>query len=456
LWSEYALNDAFWLAFLFGADGTDVAELVARTRDLARAEVKRVDVVELSGPGDVEPALGLLLAKHGHDVAATWVTETGSAPAESRRTWTLLLRRLNERRDGLQLAHPCGLILACPAGSLPLARDEAPDLWSFRSLTAIVDSAGPPAVVPPPRGAQARAPDRANPFLPVAGEPLQAGEPVRALLQQAASAVRAGRGHAAVSAASQGLAAASTADDEILAHAWLARAREQLGDHPEARRHARQALSAGRPLGTASAVTLLRILAAGPDSADALAAASALVEVRRQSVQRFPEAPESLRDLSISLDKVADVQRARGELAEALTGYTESLQLRRRIRQAYGETLESLRDLSLSLNKVADVQQARGQLAEALTGYTESLQLRRRIRQAYGETPESLRDLSISLNNVAGVQQARGQLAEARVCYGEALEWYSALEERYGPPIADADELERLREAAARAASSSP
>jgi hypothetical protein len=64
--------------------------------------------------------------------------------------------------------------------------------------------------------------------------------------------------------------------------------------------------------------------------------------------------------------------------------YTESLTLRRRIRTTYGDTPESLRDLSVSLEKVAGIQQLRGQLDEALAAYTESLRWYTLLDERYG------------------------------------------------------------------------
>ncbi|MGH8909567.1 MAG: hypothetical protein ACRD0K_24510, partial [Egibacteraceae bacterium] len=69
----------------------------------------------------------------------------------------------------------------------------------------------------------------------------------------------------------------------------------------------------------------------------------------------------------------------------------------------------------------------------------------RRILDRYGETPEALRDLSVSLNNVAGVQRTRGQLDDALAAAAEAVTWYERLEAGFGPPLADLDELARLR-----------
>jgi hypothetical protein len=123
--AEFTLQDRFWVGFLFGAEAPEVAELVARSRDLALSAVRRVHVIRLDGLENVAPALGQLLAPHAEDLALTWIIDISGSTAERTQHWTHLLRRLNERRDALRDAPPHGLVLACPSGTLPLARDEA-------------------------------------------------------------------------------------------------------------------------------------------------------------------------------------------------------------------------------------------------------------------------------------------------------------------------------------------
>ncbi|WP_141699044.1 tetratricopeptide repeat protein, partial [Candidatus Thiosymbion oneisti] len=76
------------------------------------------------------------------------------------------------------------------------------------------------------------------------------------------------------------------------------------------------------------------------------------------------------------------------------------LEISRRILQRLGETPEALRDLSVSLDNVANTDQQLGDWQRARDAFTEALEIRRRILQRLGETPEALRDLSVSLNNV--------------------------------------------------------
>jgi tetratricopeptide (TPR) repeat protein len=408
--AEFVLRDGFWLAFLFGAQAPDVAEMVARTRDRARAEAKHVATLTLTTQAGEAAVLGQVLAPHPAGLAATWVLDGEAITADRLRLWSRLLRRLNERRDALAAIHPAALLLACPAGSLPLVRDTAPDLWSVRSLTATLDTATDTTAVAP---AIPEAPTTGrSDVTPVPGEPIQPSPEVGALLKRVASALRSDRTDLAVNASLEAFAAASSQDDKLLAHAWLAQVRAGQDEPVEASLHARIALEGRRPLELDTTVALLEILSGSLDWETALEAAAALVELRRELVRRHPDSPTALRDLSVSLNDVGATQEQRGQLDDALTAYTESLHLARRILTSYGDTPQALRDLSISLDNVAGIQQQRGQLDDALTAYTESLNLRRRILTSYGDTPQALRDLSISEENVARVQhqRAEGQL----------------------------------------------
>jgi hypothetical protein len=196
--AEFALHDGFWLAFLFGIQAPDVAELVARTRDLARTHVKHVATLTLTTRASETAVLGQLLASHPTGLAATWVLDDEAITADRVRLWSRLLQRLNERRDALAAGYPAGLLLACPAGSLPLVRDTAPDLWSIRSLTATLDTAAKATATAPatPTGAS---PVRGE-LTPVPGEPIRPSPKVGALLKRAASALQSGRTDLAVEA----------------------------------------------------------------------------------------------------------------------------------------------------------------------------------------------------------------------------------------------------------------
>jgi len=154
--------------------------------------------------------------------------------------------------------------------------------------------------------------------------------------------------------------------------------------------------------------------------------------ISRRLLEAYGESPQALRDLSVSLNNVGDVQRDLGRRVEALVSYEESLGIRRRLLEAYGESPQALRDLSLSLGKVGDVQRDLGRRDEALVSYEESLGIRRRLLDAYGESPQALRDLSLSLGKVGDVQRDLGRRDEALVSYEESLGISRRLLDAYG------------------------
>jgi hypothetical protein len=66
------------------------------------------------------------------------------------------------------------------------------------------------------------------------------------------------------------------------------------------------------------------------------------------------------------------------EAGSALAKFTESLEIRRRLAENLA-TPESLRDLSISLDNVAGIEHARGDVFAALAKRSESLDIRRRL-----------------------------------------------------------------------------
>ena len=129
-------------------------------------------------------------------------------------------------------------------------------------------------------------------------------------------------------------------------------------------------------------------------------------------MEQFGASPQSLRDVSVSLNKVGDVERAKGKRVAALVKFRKSLQLREQIVEQFGASPESLRDVSISLNKVGDVERAEGNRAAALDKYQRSLQLCEQIVEQFGASPQSLEDWALSLYRVGRILEAIAQLEE--------------------------------------------
>ncbi|HSV65151.1 MAG TPA: tetratricopeptide repeat protein [Mycobacteriales bacterium] len=498
------LHEGFWLGFVFGVTPRSVRELADRSGNYLRMTAHSVAVHNLTEPADLTAAPGWLLglgAQVRLGLGLVWVTDlTGRSDEEWREVWRSLLLRLNERREAVRTTIPAGLVLTGPAWLLPLTRDLAPDLWSYRSTVYLASylaahRAGPPAAAPDPSRPQAAVPsgelaafvDRA---LAPAVEPTPAVAP---LLREAETELQAGRAHQVITLADRALAATTSASDQALALALIALGREAQEDTATAIDRAREALGLGEPLGRGRTDELLNLMAGGPDAArtewalerqvaiarreaanseqsaaslrtlsgalDRLADAherrgdldTALAEftealgIDRRLAERDNDTPDSLRDLTAALDRVGDIHQARGDLDTALAHYTESLDLSRHLRTTYGDTPDSLRDLTVALDRVGDIHQARGDLDTALEHLAEALELDRRICREFGETPLALRILAISLERFGLVLGKLGDVAGAGTALAEAVRCYERLTEEYGPPHSDDEVLARLR-----------
>ncbi|MGQ0680296.1 MAG: tetratricopeptide repeat protein [Actinomycetota bacterium] len=398
--AEIRLNRGFWLAYIFGAEFPEAQELIARADDLARLRVGYVERIDLAeGP---QGSLSRLVGQHLGGLLATFVLDSRPSGDESIRDWTEFIRRLNERRDVVARAHPGGLILLSRAALLPVLRDDAPDLWSFRSLTVLL---GSDSMASAPERAADPVVRRTDPHS-IPGEPLVPSQEVLILLQQSRAALSKGSADQALALSQKALERSTGEDDRVAIDSIMALAQQAAGEKAEAQRLAGEVLASGRRLDDQTNVSLLVLLLESPKLQVAEWAAGGLVKFFSGLVEAQPDAIEALRDLSVSLNNVGDIQRLNGNLSKALAAFTESLELSNQIRQNYGDTPESLRDLSVSLDKVGDIQRLNGNLSKALAAFTESLELSNQIRQNYGDTPESLRDLSVSLDNLAVIKLA--------------------------------------------------
>ncbi|MDR1462479.1 MAG: hypothetical protein LBI68_04990 [Azoarcus sp.] len=71
--------------------------------------------------------------------------------------------------------------------------------------------------------------------------------------------------------------------------------------------------------------------------------------------------------VKISLSKLGDVERETGNLAQALDAYRKSLTLAEQLRAILGDTPQTLRDLSVSRNKVRALETQLGQPRPPIT-----------------------------------------------------------------------------------------
>jgi tetratricopeptide (TPR) repeat protein len=118
--------------------------------------------------------------------------------------------------------------------------------------------------------------------------------------------------------------------------------------------------------------------------------------------------------------------------------YEESLAIARRLSEELG-TPESLRDVSVSLNKVGDIEQARGDLDGALSRYEESLAIQQLLLGAR-VTRNSIQepyDFIWSIQLCAAAEISLSRAGAALVRLEAVVEHVSDLESATDPNILD-------------------
>ena len=153
--------------------------------------------------------------------------------------------------------------------------------------------------------------------------------------------------------------------------------------------------------------------------------------------------PESRRDVSITLERLADLDVAAGDHAAAKEKFEQCLEISEALDASLG-TPESRRDLSRTLSRLADLDKAAGSaadLAAARKKYERCLEIDEKLAASHG-TPESRRDVSIMLSRLADLDKAAGSaadLAAARKKYERCLEISEALVASLGTPKSERD-----------------
>jgi tetratricopeptide (TPR) repeat protein len=128
------------------------------------------------------------------------------------------------------------------------------------------------------------------------------------------------------------------------------------------------------------------------------------------------------RELSVSYERVGNVQVAQGDLAGALKSYRDGLAIRERLAMSDPGNADWQRDLSAAHCFVGDVQLAQGDLGAALNSFQAYRATMERLAKSNPDNPGWQRDLSVSYNKVGRVQMAQGDRAGALKSYRDGLD----------------------------------
>ncbi|MCP4593479.1 MAG: hypothetical protein GY842_22305, partial [bacterium] len=90
-----------------------------------------------------------------------------------------------------------------------------------------------------------------------------------------------------------------------------------------------------------------------------------LVRVHAERAEKEPDRADYQRDLSVSFNKLGDLQQAMGEGEAARDLFAMSLQIRERLAAAEPDRADYQRDISVSFERLGDLQQAMGEVEAA-------------------------------------------------------------------------------------------
>jgi tetratricopeptide (TPR) repeat protein len=113
-----------------------------------------------------------------------------------------------------------------------------------------------------------------------------------------------------------------------------------------------------------------------------------------------PDNPEHQRELSISLDWLADARLERGETDGALSAYTRSLAIAERLAKAHPGNRQYSHDLAVTLNLIGDVHNARGEEAAAVESFSRAVDFFQRMADDDHDDLDAQLELADSLSEL--------------------------------------------------------
>ncbi len=154
------------------------------------------------------------------------------------------------------------------------------------------------------------------------------------------------------------------------------------------------------------------------------------LRIMRDLAQRYPENSRWQRELSVSLNKVGDVELQEGDADGAISRYNEALAIVGRLAERDPENLVWLRDVGLSLSKVGDARLHTRDTGGAIANYEQALEKLRRLSEHDPNNTLWQSDLWMALNNVGDVKLRTSDASGATPDYQEALAILRHLSER--------------------------
>ncbi len=160
------------------------------------------------------------------------------------------------------------------------------------------------------------------------------------------------------------------------------------------------------------------------DAEQALGFYQRALDVREQLLRDNPQSAQAARDVSVSLNKLADFLASRsqpGDAEQALDFYQRCLSILEQLLRDNPQSAQAARDVSVSLNKLADFLASRsqpGDAEQALGFYQRALEVSEQLLRDNPQSAQAARDVSVSLNNLADFLTRRSQPGDAEQALG--------------------------------------
>ena len=140
---------------------------------------------------------------------------------------------------------------------------------------------------------------------------------------------------------------------------------------------------------------------------------------------------QAQRDLSVSLEKLGDVEVAAGNLQEARLLFARALELAEELAKADSHSAQAQRDLSVSLEKLGKVEIEARNLQGARPFFARSLRIREALAKADPHSIQARRDLAVSLQKLCHVELNAPDFQKARLLLARSLRIFEALAKEY-------------------------
>jgi tetratricopeptide (TPR) repeat protein len=119
---------------------------------------------------------------------------------------------------------------------------------------------------------------------------------------------------------------------------------------------------------------------------------------------------------------------ALGQLDAAHQAYADSEILRRELIDQFGNSPERMRDLSVSLGRLGEIEMARGETASSIELFSRQIQTSNELIGKYGDTISSLEVLARACANLAQALETDGRAEEAKPWKRKAKQHYQRLQ----------------------------